>query len=269
MTNGAGAEAVKGAVELVKAGAANPSMRKSGENLAFGLEVVTGIVKTALLPLAVVNARAKDFFEAKFPEELSNRLKDVPPESIVSPKPSLAGPALQGLGYSHEEIPLRDLYLNLLAKSMDGREPTAAHPGFAEVISALSAEEVGALQVLLKFEQLGLAQIRASFLDGTGFVVLLRHLAPFLAGEGTPYLNPLTPAYIDNWVRLGLADASYADHLVSPDAYAWVADRPEYQNSEVTEPDKMELVFEKGLLRLTAFGKAFAHAVGDDSPSAT
>jgi len=56
----------------------------------------------------------------------------IPPEHVVEPKASIAGPALQALAFSHEEPDLREMYLNLLRASMDARTAKVAHPAFSK-----------------------------------------------------------------------------------------------------------------------------------------
>jgi hypothetical protein len=246
-------------VELVKMGKDNAHIRTAGDNLAYGLEVVTGLVKTALLPLAVVNARASRYFESKFPEELSRRLRDVPPEDITSPKPSVAGPVLQGLGYSHEEESLRELYIALLAKAMDAREAATAHPGFAAIIGALSAEEAQLLKLMLKPGAVPMAELRVELPDGK-YAIVLRHLIHATNEEDGVVVNPMFAAYIDNWVRLGLVEVHY-DRNLGADSYEWVETRPEYAEQQRQRPSD-KLYYLRGGLFPTAYGTGFARAVG-------
>ncbi|MGB3731689.1 DUF4393 domain-containing protein [Microbacterium sp.] len=260
MGDGPLSDVVGGIGEVVRLGAGNPSMRRAGDNLAYGLEVVTGLVRTALLPLAVVNARAQAYFADKFPDQLGEKLADVPPDQIVTPKPSVAGPAMQGLNFSHEEEDLRDLYLNLLATAMDGRIAASAHPAFAEIIAALSAAEVAALDVVLRGGRVLLAEIRVTNDGEEGWATVHRHLSPWTR-NGLPDTDPMLPAYLDNWARLGLVELSYMNFATGETTYAWVAERPEYKEHEASLVDGQKLIFEKGVATVTEFGKAFSRAV--------
>lgn len=254
-------DAVGGIGAVIKLGATNPQMRKAGSNLAYSLDVLTSVIKTALMPLAVVNARAQDFFATKFPELLAEKLVDVPVENLETPKPSVAGPVLQGLNYSHEEPPLRELYLGLLATAMDSRISSSAHPAFAEVIAALSAEEVPVLDVVVRQRQVTLARLRVETEGAEGWRVVRHNLGPWRQ-DGEQLVDPMLPAYIDNWARLGLIQIDYMTFTVGETAYEWVTERPEYKEEESRLGPGESLAFDKGIGAITEFGKAFARAVG-------
>ncbi|HEY5320525.1 MAG TPA: DUF4393 domain-containing protein [Galbitalea sp.] len=258
------AAAITAGLELVKMGSSNQRLRAAGDNVAYVGEVLTGLLKTALMPLAVVNARAEVYFNSKFPAELAAKMKDVPTKYIASPKPSVAGPALQGLGYSHEEDSLRDLYVSLLATAMDGRVASTAHPGFAEIIGALSADEVSLLNSVLTREILPCAEVRIKTEGVEGWNVVHRHLidAKSDMGSGIPIVNTMNSAYIDNWVRLGLVEVSYMSYLTVEGAYDWVEPRPEYIANVGALTEGQNLTYERGVIRPSAFGIAFASAVG-------
>jgi len=67
--------------------------------------------------------------------------------------------------------------------------------------------------------------------------------------------------YVDNWVRLGLMDITYdveAPHQPpAPDPYVWVQQRPDYP--KITG-EGVVISFDKGLLRVTDFGRRFLRA---------
>jgi|TARA_B110000971_G_scaffold115823_1_gene118708 hypothetical protein len=66
------------------------------------------------------------------------------------PKASIAGPTLQGLAFTHKEINLKEVFLNLLATSMDNRKANVAHPAFVEIVKQLNSEEAGLVRGILQ-----------------------------------------------------------------------------------------------------------------------
>ncbi|MBH0099923.1 DUF4393 domain-containing protein [Salinibacterium sp. NSLL150] len=259
--NGPLSDVASGIGAVIKLGSDSPRMRDAGGNLAYSLDVITGVIKTVLMPLAVVNARAQDFFETKFPELLAEKLAAVPPENLETPKPSVAGPTLQGLNYSHEEPELRDMYMSLLATAMDSRVSTSAHPAFAEIVSALSAAEVAPLDILVRRFRIDLARLKVVSKGSQGYTVIRNHLGPWMTGD-KPAQDPMLPAYLDNWARLGLIRISYTSHSVGEDTYDWVELRPEFKQEEALLGPDQSLRFDKGIAEITEFGRAFARAVG-------
>ncbi len=112
------ADAVKGIVLSVPVyqDALQPAVRQVG----IALETIAKIIHIALAP---ISALVWGFDQVK--EFVSNRvaekLKDVPPERIVTPRPQVAGPVLEALRYTGHDEQLRELYANLLATSLDYR----------------------------------------------------------------------------------------------------------------------------------------------------
>ena len=112
------ADAVKGIVEAVPVyqDVVQPAAREIGTALQT-------VAKTIHIVLAPVSAlvwgydQIKDFVSTRVAE----KLRGVPPENIVAPKPNVAGPALESLKYTGHQEDLRELYANLLAASMDSR----------------------------------------------------------------------------------------------------------------------------------------------------
>lgn len=73
---------------------------------------------------------------------LQNKLKYIDENKIVLPDNYVAVPALQYLSYSMDCEELRNLYANLLAKSMNTDTKAYIHPAFVEIIRQLSPLDV-------------------------------------------------------------------------------------------------------------------------------
>lgn len=69
---------------------------------------------------------------------LAQKLQNAIPEKIVEPDPYIAVPVIQAISYSMNSNDLRDLYANLLAKSMIEDSKNSVHPSFVEIIKQLS-----------------------------------------------------------------------------------------------------------------------------------
>jgi len=254
--------------EIIKAAGDNPNVKEAGANLGQTALTVTKTINNALLPLAAVNFafdKARKYFAEKFQQDLSAKASSIPAEQVVEPKASIAGPALQGLAFTHEEPNLREMYLSLLATAMDGRVATEAHPAFVEIIKQLTSEEARLLQAVLRSaSSLPVAEIRIATVGAEGWRILDRHLMDLRnVATKLPVEMPRGPAMLDNWVRLGLVEVDYDTQLVGKDAYKWVQERPEYErlsSKHGTETEKVS--FQGGIVSRTALGIQFARAVG-------
>ena len=240
--------------------------RTAAKNIGSSAVTITAAVNNLLLPIAVVNfafERARDYFNEKFENDLRKKLKDVNPESLVEPNPQIASKVLNGLAFSHNEKPLRDLYLNLLSGAMQADNAQEAHPAFAEIISQLRPDEA---KLLATFFTNGAAfpivQFRSQELTGGSFSVLCEHIMNLQAEDGTgPDEVASLPVMIENWIRLGLVFVDYSTILAEKDAYKWAESRPEYLRLLNQDAEGKEIIIKKGLIEATAFGKEFGKQV--------
>ena len=261
--------------ELIKASADNPNVKAAGGELGKAMLTVARALNVVLLPIAAINygyERARHYFESRFEPDLREKLADTPADDVVEPKPSLAGPIMQGLAFSHDEQALRDMYLNLLASAMNRRVADSAHPAFVEIIKQLTAQEAQSLcSALAPPETKEIVQIRLNMnTSPVSWRVLLNHLMPVtIALTRQPIENARFPAMVDNWVRLGLIEVSYTEYLhadASQVRYKWPQERPEFKRIqaeiEKSKPAGATLTVAPGSLRTTAFGAAFYETVG-------
>lgn len=254
--------------DLIKIAGDDPQVREAAKNLGQTAVTITKTINTALLPLAAVNFafdKARTYFSGRFQQDLLDRTKDIPLESITDPKPSVAGPALQGLAFTHEEPTLKAMYIALIATSMDKRVSQAAHPAFVEIIKQLEGTEAKLLGGLLQIQgSVPLAQVRSTTVGTQGWRVHMNHLLNLSDIEtNEPAVEPGLAAMVDNWARLGLIDVRYGEFLQGPTAYDWVETRPEYRQIKATiETDQVKVSFQRGHAGRTDFGKQFAEAVG-------
>jgi len=79
-------------------------------------------------------------------EQLYPKVANIPPEHLVAPAPYVFVPALQRISHCMDSEELRDMYAELLAKSMDERVKDNVHPSYVEIIAQLSPDEARALK---------------------------------------------------------------------------------------------------------------------------
>jgi hypothetical protein len=261
-------ESVSLVAEVIKAAGDNPQVKEAAGNLGETAVTLTKTINNVLVPLAAINFafdKARAYFSGRFQQDIAEKAQAIPPEHVVEPKASIAGPTLQGLAFTHEEPNLKDMYLNLLATSMDGRSASLAHPAFVEIIKQLDSEDArlvrGALQSPISIP---IIQIHRKLKDGSGYSVLVQHLLNLTnSATGVPVEDPQLPAMIDNWIRLGLVEVSYDKHLIDAARYSWADQRPELLRlSQAQQPDEARVEYQKGIMQRTELGKRFAKAIG-------
>lgn len=211
----------KTAIEVVgavmKGAAADPQVRVAAHELGKTAVTLTKAINTFLLPLAVMNyavEKARRYFEQRFSVDFEEVARKIPADQIVEPKPSIAGPILQALAFAHEEVPLKQMYLELLASAMDGRIARDAHPAFVEIIKQMTSEEARLLRRVVRDDGgTPLFELRKRtskrwlrmFSLSESFVVLATHVQDIVRSDTRePSETPHLPAMVDNWARLGL-----------------------------------------------------------------
>lgn len=238
-----------------------PQMQLAANAFAARVAVKQQIILRLWQPLARLVGVRKEYFQDQFSQDLAGRTAGIADENIKAPPASIAVPAMEGLGLSLDEPDLKEMYLNLLASASDSSRDDA-HPAFAEVIKQISAKEVKILHEVLSFTQLNLAKLKEtvnpesrSYRHRSGNIMDLVDQSTRRA-----VVEPLSSMWIDNWVRLGLAEVTYSSWSSAEDAYSWVDTRPEYVQL-LSEPGVGEISFDKGLLIRTSFGERFQSAV--------
>ena len=255
--------------EIIKAAGDNPNVKEAASNLGQSAVTLTKTINNALLPLAAINFafdKARTYFNGKFQQDLSEKASKIPVEELVEPKASIAGPTLQGLAFTHEELGLKDMYLNLLATAMDGRISITAHPAFVEIIKQLDAEDADLIRGALRTPAaIPIAKIRIATVGQQGYQIVATHVLNLREGPDQNIIieNSRLPAIVDNWCRLGLVEVDYNQHLTDAAAYEWVDKRPEMvRMKQAHENETVKVTYTMGILIRTQLGQRFASAVG-------
>lgn len=249
--------------ELIRAAGDSKEAKQAGAEVGKVLVTVTKALNNVLLPLAALNNgfdRARAYFDKRFGEDIAEKTKQIPPESLIEPKLLIAGPVIQNLAFTLEDPPLKDMYLELLGKAMDERQQGKAHPAFVEIIRQITSEEAKELNSILRANQIAIANIREARRGG-GSVYRYEHLLDWRDPDNMPALNPKLPMMIINWIRLGLIEVDYDRWLRDDHHYAWIEHRPEFRTINEGSPPKT-ISTQKGILSVTSFGKEFAESTG-------
>lgn len=210
--------------------------------------------------------KANIYFRRKFTKEIEEKTKNIKEENIIEPKPSIVGPAMQGLSYAHEEENLKEMYTSLIAGAMNKEKADDIHPAFVEIIWQLTANEALNLKILFKNNTItALAKIYLKNKNTNGKQYLYNHLIDIYNNKNNVREKDINfPVMIDNWIRLGLVEVDYQSSLTDKDAYLWVDKRPEMidiRNEYINNKD-IEIGFTKGVMKITSFGMQFSKSIG-------
>lgn len=269
------AEEQKGLSNDLRGLAANePGMRAAASAFARRQAVKQELLLGLYKPLASIVGVSKDYFDTKFGEDLADKMADVPEGEARTPRASVAGPAMQGLGFSLDEPALKDMYLELLARASDERSVDAAHPSFVDVIRQLTAAEAEYLPIVFRGQHQAVVHVSMKFEISKSQTIMPTHLVEMRDSQGDFVYDPHHSTYVDNWMRLGLITCDYTSHLLRDGAYDWVEGHPVFaaaveaaaiqtaENAQdgVGEPVTCEPL--RGIMAPTSFGEQFARVVG-------
>ena len=79
---------------------------------------------------------------------VNQRLENIPEEQRKTPDPEVAVPLIQSLSYTAQNPTLREMYLNLLANSMDKSMDRSVHPSFVELIKKMNTIDAKVFEIL-------------------------------------------------------------------------------------------------------------------------
>lgn len=121
--------------------ALSPAMRQIGKSL----ESVAKTSRFLLAPFEFL-ARQHDRWE-HYLGKVANKVKT---EDLIEGQPQIVIPTLEGLSLAPENSLLSELFVNLLAISIDKTKQDLAHPAFPSIINQISHDEAVILYCLKK-----------------------------------------------------------------------------------------------------------------------
>ncbi|PLY04215.1 MAG: hypothetical protein C0622_03135 [Desulfuromonas sp.] len=184
--------------------AISPAAKEIGK----GFETVAKTINVALSPLKVA-IWGYDRIEEYLQNKLSKKLENIPQDKIQTPEAHIAVPTIEALRYTGSNPELSELFLNLLATSMNVEKASYAHPAFVKIISEITSDEARLLKA-----------ISVRYRDSGESVFPILYIEPYEAGfhskiirEETVVINNLCvnldnpyllSNYMDNLFRLAL-----------------------------------------------------------------
>ena len=195
---------------------------------------------------------------------VSEKLKNVPENRIVTPDPAVVGPALEALKYAGNNETLSELYANLIANSMDKETIKKAHPGFVEIIKNMTSDEGLILKVFVPNVYKPIIDIKLKIKKDGGEHNLVNNYSNIGIEARCKYPD-LTQKYIDNLCRLGLLQIPAGRHLVGPNAYDVLIKTKEFEEFKARHENEHITTTEiKKYIELTELGVQFKEACVTD-----
>jgi Abortive infection alpha len=217
--------------------------------------------------ISPLTAAVWGFDKLKFwlPQKLEEKFKNTPKENLQIPPKHLAIPVLQRLVYTDNEK-LREMFVNLLANSMDKATKDKAHSSFVEIISQINPDEAKLLQFLTTQEIFPKIDIRVFINEKGNYLANTSIYNLSLFGKKAKLEKPeLCSIYFENFSRLGLFniinDKSYVDKSCYKELEDALNKVPEILNLKAKLLPNQKLEYKKGMFEPTNYGKLFMEVV--------
>lgn len=236
------------------------TLQPAAKQIGQSLETVTKCVNICLAPIKAL-VWGYDKIETFVTERVSEKLRNVAPENITSPKLQIAGPVVEALRFVGHVEELRELYANLLANSMDKSTIDEIHPAFVEVVKNMTPEESRILQGFkIMNTQHPAIDIIARVKDTSGYRTVFRNFT-LLHKEMTIDVNDV-PTFLDNLCRLNVLEIPDGVYIDEAGTYEPLMNDPALEDlkKNIVAADRM-VDYNKKLLELTSFGKRFVRTV--------
>lgn len=234
--------------------ALSSAAQETGKTIAL----LPKVINAALSPVRKWIA-TREYNVAETDKLLQKKLEKVGAEHVVSPEPYVAVPALQAISYTMGSDDLRNLYANLLARSMTDMLKDKVHPSFVEIIKQLSPDEAKLIHYFIDKESIPLIDIKL-LLDpvGRSFSIQLHNFTCIAEGLCDD-CDPVSVAgYIDNLCRLKIVDIPEYQRFADDAVYKELKGNRVVMDIMNTKlPENQSWDIEKKKLDVTAFGRNF------------
>lgn len=252
------ADAVKGIFEAVPV--YEDMLQPATQELSKGFLTLAKTVNICLAPLSGLvwgYGKISQYLDSSIAE----KLKDVPEENIITPDPSVAGPAIEAMRFSAHNEDIKEMFSSLLATAMNSRIAEQAHPAFVEIIKQLSPDEARIISNIRHNGLFALVGVKSVMADGTnGFNDLKKNFSNFPYELGCSHPE-MTSSYIQNLDRLGLISIDKGTHIKEDIIYKGLVDHPVIENiaSSIQDPLRKAEISKYSFSR-TEFGEKFVNA---------
>lgn len=233
--------------------ALSPAAQETGKTIAL----LPKAINAALSPVRKWIA-TREYNVAETEKLLQKKLEKVGAEHVVPPEPYVAVPALQAISYTMSSDDLRNLYANLLARSMTDTIKDRVHPSFVEIIKQLSPDEAKIIKLFIDKDSLPLIDINCVSLPAGRFSIAL-HNFMYLPETICDQCNPSDiMKYIDNLCRLKIIEIPEDRRLADDNAYRELEKHivvTTIMNTKLPNNKQWKIIKKK--LEVTAYGKEF------------
>ncbi|MCQ2192630.1 MAG: DUF4393 domain-containing protein [Paludibacteraceae bacterium] len=192
-----------------------------------------------------------DQIEILVKSTLENKLKKVGDEKIKTPDPIIAVPIIQSLQYTANNVMLREMYMNLLANSMNVDMEKSVHPIYVNIIKQMNSLDA---QIINKLNT-NMPTICPRFVKGKKQLLTTPTWITDLTIDG--YDDYDISASLERLKVLGLITLTNLEWLIEDDKYYVFDTLPIIQKMIENYTPEYEYTYVKGYYCLNEIGRSF------------
>lgn len=185
---------------------------------------------------------------------LEKKLKNIDVNDIVEPEKYVAVPALQAISYSMNNETLRNMYANLLAKSMNKNTKDEVHPSFVEIIKQMSPADAVIFNEIFNSSIKPTIDLSISIDNIEGEQCHIYNITWI-----STYEYNTVAISISNLIRIGLIEINKGVEYTHDENYEKVRHNPKYieyyKNYEKVQ--RIKVNENKQCIKITALGELF------------
>lgn len=238
------------------------TLQPTAKNVGQALGTLSSTLNVLLAPFswAVYGFQQID---AVVKENLRDKLSNTPIEDLKEPEPNIVIPAYEALRYSLNKTQLKEMYINLIAQSMQNSTSDKVHPAFVEVIKQLSSFDAYFLKSISSELRLQIPKIKIRLQisedNFSGIDVYRTILSPKYFTDKS-LLSKYSFA-LDNLERLKLINIDDTYELGDNNLYDEIINSIDKEAFSKKRPDLTYVNLIKGKINITDFGRQFISSV--------
>lgn len=236
------------------------TVQPTARNVGQALGTLSSTLNVFLAPISWA-VYGFEQIDAVVKEKLKDKLSNTPIEALKEPEPNIVIPAYEALRYSLDKDQLKEMYINLIAYSMQYNTSDKVHPAFVEVVKQLSIFDSELLKKIfgnsttipkLKI-RLQKGEHNYAGFDSHSIVISPKYY-------GVPFLDKYTLS-LENLERLKIISIEHDNELLTPNIYDDLISLVDVESLSKAHPNNPYVNIIKGHISLTKFGKEFVNSV--------
>lgn len=187
-------------------------------------------------------------------QELDQAIKSIPEEKLIEPSIQTTAQALENSKYCISSEKLRNMFVNLISRTMNSDTEPHVHPSFPEIIKQMSEYDALFMQAMKQHQTIPIVTLGMQSSNGT----LYNQVANICSIPDLKLSQEQYRVSISSLIRAGLLETTYSEWYANESLYDSFKETSDYSSIyNLSKVKGMSVNIQKGICRLTALGSEF------------